>query len=136
MWISKLSIKSTDQWLHIFRSGELWEKYNEGIVGTREEVIDALLELSDSDEILAKLQDRKLAKKKEQYEKLQPVGFEHAPASAKEHRKYLTDQSLICFERNGYDPSPHFDDMKFLHKNFSYNVDWTLNFLSIKKNPL
>jgi hypothetical protein len=70
MWISKLRIKPTDQWLHIFRSAELWEKYNEGVFATREEIIDALLELSDSDEILEKLQDRKLAKKKEQYEKL------------------------------------------------------------------
>jgi len=119
MWISKLSIKSTNQWLHIFRSAELWENY-QSVIGTREELIDALLEMSDSDEILAKLQEKKLEKKKEQYEKLQPVWFEYAPQSAIKKREELKNSDNV-------------EKMKWLQNNVSYNADHTINIIFLKK---
>lgn len=120
MWISKLSIKPTDQWLHIFRSGELWEKYNEGIVGTREEIIDALLELSDSDKFLEKFQEKQSAKEKAPYEKFKPLWFDDAPESAKaKWEEYKNTNNL--------------QKLQWIHDNVSYNPDSTMNIIKLNK---
>jgi len=115
MGISKLHIKEDPQWLHIFRSAELWENY-QSIITSKAELINTLVDFLDGDEILAKFQEKKLAKNREQYELLKPVWFEHAPQSAKDERNTL-DQMR----------------MNHLKNTISYNEDGTVNIIPLKK---
>jgi hypothetical protein len=60
------------------------------------------------------------AEKKEQYEKLQPTGFEFAPVSAKQYRETLKNENNV-------------QKMQYWHDNVSYNVDHTINIIKLDK---
>ena len=77
----KFSIDSWDEWFVVSK----W--VDNQIQATEEELLNQLVELPDS--FLAKLQDKKLANKKEQFEQLKPAWFEHASQKAKKYRQEL-----------------------------------------------
>lgn len=119
MTVSKLYIDQDPKWLYIFRSAALWERYQDVIV-TREELIDALLKMSDSDKFLADVQEKKLAKKIDQYNKLKPIWFDYAPTSAKE-------------KWEEYKNNDNVEMLQWIYDNISYNSDHTMNIIALKK---
>lgn len=119
MGISRLCIKPDPQWLNISRSSELWDS-RRSVIATREELIDALLEMHDSDKLLADVQEKKLAKKKEQYKQLQPIWFRYAPKSAQKKRKEL-------------ETADDLEKIEWLKSIISYNRDHTINILPVHK---
>lgn len=119
MAISKLSIQQNPQWLHIFKTGALWENY-QSIIVTREELVDALVEFSDSDNILSKVEAKKLAIRREEYKKMEPVWFEYAGELAKKYWEKLKNEDNV-------------KQIQYLSKNVSYNIDGTMNILALKK---
>lgn len=62
---------------------------------------------------------------REQYEKLRPVWFEHAPQITKDYRKELEDK------RNKGDKKA-IKEMEFFQWKFAYNKDWTLQLLKLE----
>lgn len=90
---------------------------------TWKELIKALLyNTPDSEGLLAKINEAssKFVENKEKYEKFKPVWFEHAPKSAQEYRKDLVVENDL-------------KQMEYLQKIVSYNPDWTINILPLKK---
>jgi type II secretory pathway component PulK len=63
-----------------------------------------------SDDFFVKLQDSRLTRQREQYEKLKPVGFEYASEKAKKYRKDLESSDDV-------------EQMKHLQKILVYNDD-------------
>jgi hypothetical protein len=81
-------------------------------------LLNSLIKLPDS--FLAKLQDKKLAQEREQYEQLKPVGFEHASEKAKKYRQELEDADDV-------------KQMKHLSTILVYNQDNTVGLPTIKE---
>lgn len=90
-------------------------KISEKIDITDKELADVL-----SEQNISRIQELKLAKKKEQYEKLKPAGFEHAPDSAKQKRQELSNSDNV-------------EKLQWTHDNVSYNSDHTMNIITLKK---
>ncbi|MCX6822929.1 MAG: hypothetical protein NTX91_02935 [candidate division SR1 bacterium] len=90
------------------------------ITTTTDEILVRLVERIDSDQLLAKFQELQLTKKREQYEKLQPVGFKDAPTSAKEKWEEYKDTDNL-------------EKLQWIHDNVSYNADHTMNIIKLKK---
>ncbi|EKD44245.1 MAG: hypothetical protein ACD_71C00199G0001 [uncultured bacterium (gcode 4)] len=105
--LNKFSIESWEQWFTL--------KISEKTDITDKELADVL-----SEQDISRIQKLKLAKKREQYEKLQPAGFEHAPESAKQKREELKNTDNV-------------EKMKWCQDNISYNADHTINIIAIKK---
>ena len=110
----KFSIESWIEWSLILKWGE------EQLETTRESLVDALVDFPDSDKILAEFQEKKLAKKKEQYEKLEPVWFKFAPKSAQLKREELKNSDNV-------------EKLQRIHNNVSYNPDHTMNIIKLNK---
>lgn len=110
--LNKLSIESWEQWFTL--------KVSENTEITDKELLDTLVNMPDSDKFLAKFQELQLAKKREQYEKLQPAGFEHAPEKAKKYRQELKDADDV-------------EQMKYLSTILTYNQDNTVGLPTIKE---
>jgi len=108
----KFSIDSWDKWFVVSK----W--VDNQIQATEEELLNELAGLPDS--FFAKLQDRKLAQKKEQYEQLKPAGFKFAPEKAKKYRQDLEDADDV-------------EQMKCLSTILSYNQDNTVGLPTIKE---
>ena len=105
-----LNITSREDWMMIVQ-------WSDGqIETTRENLVDALVDFPDGDQIIALYHRKKLAKEMEQSERLKPVGFEYAPASAKNKRERLRDETL-----------------QWMYYNISYNSDWTMNIHELNK---
>ncbi len=112
--LKKLSIESWEKWVVISK----W--IDNQVKATDDELVDALAEMPNSDKLLADVQKRKLANKREKYKELIPAGFEYAPESAKQKWEELknTDDA---------------ETMKWIQDNVSYNSDHTMNILKLKK---
>lgn len=105
--LNKFSIESWEQWFTL--------KISEKTDITDKELADVL-----SEQDIFRIQELKLAKKREQYEKLKPVGFEYAPESAKKKREELKNEDNI-------------KKMELLKSIVSYNLDKTINILPTHK---
>ncbi len=105
--LDKLSIESWENWFTL--------KISEKTEITDKELVSMLTEQDFS-----RIQELQLAKKKEQYEKLKPAGFEYAPTSANEKWEELKNTDNV-------------ETMKRIHNNISYNSDYTMNILELKK---
>jgi len=108
----KFSIESWAEWFVVSK----W--IDKQIPATEEELLNSLIKLPDS--FLAKLQDKKLAQEREQYEQLKPVGFEHASEKAKKYRQELEDADDV-------------KQMKHLSTILVYNQDNTVGLPTIKE---
>gem|GEM_PF-3189524 len=84
------------------------------------DITDAELAESLGDDRIAKIQKLQLNKKKEQYEQLKPVGFEHASKKAKKYRQELEDADDV-------------KQMKHLSTILVYNQDNTVGLPTIKE---
>jgi len=104
---NKFSIESWEQWFTL--------KISEKTDITDKELADVL-----SEQDISRIQKLKLAKKKEQYEKLEPVGFEYAPESARQKRQELSNSDNV-------------EKLQWIHDNVSYNFDRTMNIITLKK---
>lgn len=111
---NKLIITSWEEWIIISK----WVDIN--VKTTDDELLNALVEMPDSDNFLAKLKEKKLANKREQYEKLKPIWFEYAPEKAKKYR-----YELEC--------SDDVEQMKYLSSILTYNQDNTVGLPTIKE---
>jgi len=113
----KFSIEFWEQWWAVLKFNQILNK---------QDIIDILSKFpsKDREEIFSKFQNENTgsewADKVEEYEKLQPVGFEFAPESAKEKREELKNTDNV-------------EKMKWCQDNISYNADHTMNIISLKK---
>ena len=103
--LKKLDISTWNEWLVISK----W--VNHQINVTENELVDAILNMPSSNDLLAKIQ----MEKKERYVMFQPEWFHNAPKSAQEKREKLKNTKWISI----------FDN------NISYNTDWTLNIIKL-----
>jgi hypothetical protein len=79
-------------------------------IGDHIEVTDQELVEILSDEDISRIQELQLVKKREQYEKKKPVGFEYAPESAKK-------------KREEYENTNNLEKLQWIQNNVSYNFD-------------
>jgi len=101
---NKFNIESWEQWFTL----KISEKKDK-------ELADVL-----SGQHISRIQKWKLAKKKEQFEKLRPIGFDDAPDSAKEKwEEYIDTDNL--------------EQLQWMHDNVSWNADHTMNIIKLKK---
>lgn len=105
--LNKFSIEAWEQWFTL--------KISEKTDITDKELADVL-----SEQDISRIQELKLAKKREQYKKLQPAGFEHAPESAKQKRQELSNSDNV-------------EKLQWIYDNVSYNSDHTMNIITLKK---
>ena len=87
---------------------------------TKEELIESLSDLPDSDGIIKAIQEKKLANKREQYKILKPAWFDDAPESAK--KKW-----------EEYKNTDNLEMLQWLHDNVSWNANHTMNILKLNK---
>jgi len=99
---------------------EDWKKWFIFRVLEKTDITDAELAESLGDDRIAKIQKLQLNKKKEQYEQLKPVGFEHASKKAKKYRQELEDADDV-------------KQMKHLSTILVYNQDNTVGLPTIKE---
>ena len=114
----KFSIDSWDEWFVVSK----W--VDNQIQATEEELLNQLVELPDS--FLAKLQDKKLANKKEQFEQLKPAWFEHASQKAKKYRQELEAKWIQGDEKA-------VKEMEHLSEILAYNSDNTVGLPTINE---
>lgn len=106
----------------------LWIKlqFPQVLALSKQDIIEILYKLpsKDREEIFSKFQNENTGNEsvdgKEQYKKLQPIWFEHAPKSAKQRWKELVDSNNV-------------EKLQWICDNVSYNADHTLNILKLKK---
>ena len=103
----KFSIESWEQWFTL--------KISEKTDITDKELVDVL-----SEQDISRIQKLQLTKKREQYEKLNPTGFEYAPKSAQEKWKALENSDNI-------------EKLQWIYDNVSYNADHTMNIIKLNK---
>jgi len=117
--LDKLKIVDLNVWVNITKWVSPW------IPSTTDEILVALVARADGDELWTKFQKLLLAKKREQYEKLRPEWFNHAPKNTQDYRKNLENKA------NEWDKEA-VKEMKFFQWKFAYNEDGSVKLLTLE----